>query len=562
MRVNGKTDASEMDMNTQVLSGHLPILFGGSSERTLVIGYASGITAGAVSLHEPERLAIAEIEPEIIAASRYFEELNHRPLDEPFTDLIVDDGRHYLAATDERYDIIISEPSNPWITGCSNLFTEEFFDIARKRLEPGGRLLQWIQLYGMDGAGLRSVLSALTDAFPHVYGFMHSASSVDLLLMASDRPLDAERLPRWEDLEPAVRDDLRRVDVHSTEQLWSLLALTSEDLNRLAREAPVKNTDDNMYVELRAPLLLYEAAEGNLDLISTQASGIEPLISGHLEHFEPDEIGETALAYLTERRQPRLAERLVGLASLTGSRAHPLLFQALRAARGRNPDLRRAQSLVDRSVRAAPDLASPRFYRARILRWRGRYAQALEAAEAALSIRPDFLPARRERLRALGALGRTREAYEEARSLLETPLRSTERNLVAEAGVLASGVGDYERSSQLLQEFLARQPYAPREWNMLARVRHQQGKEAEARRALESARLARENLIRFGRRQAYALARNGESDRAARVLKRLRQRYPDDPGLADHMRELGLDPESPTVSGNARRPDRSSAPPS
>jgi spermidine synthase len=549
MRVNGKTDASEMDMNTQVLSGHLPILFGGPSEKTLVIGYASGITAGAVSLHEPERLAIAEIEPEIIAASRYFEELNHRPLDEPFTELIVDDGRHYLDATDAKYDIIISEPSNPWITGCSNLFTKEFFGIARERLEPGGRLLQWIQLYGMDGPGLRSVLSAITDAFPHVYGFMHSTSSVDLLLMASDRPLDATDLPRWDELDPAVRDDLRRVDVHSSEQLWSLLALTPEDLRRLAREAPVKNTDDNMFVELRAPLLLYEAAEGNLDLVSRQASGIAPLMSGALEHFEPAEIGETGLAYLMHRGNHRLAERLFRVASLTGSRAHPLVYQALGAARSGGPNLEQAQRLVDRSARAAPDLFSPHFYRARILRWRGRHQQALEAAEAALAIDPSHLPARRERLRALGALGRVEEAYEEARALLKTPLRSTERKIVAEAGVLASAVGDHERSAELLKSYLARQPYSPREWNMLARVRQRQGLEAKATRALENAKLAEENLVRHGRRQAYAMERSGERSRAREMLRRLRQRFPDDPGLAEHMRELGMNPE-PTARGN------------
>ncbi|MCU0230963.1 MAG: fused MFS/spermidine synthase [Acidobacteria bacterium] len=186
MRINGKPDASLKDMSTQVLSGHLPLMFGGPAERVMVIGYASGVTTGAATLYPVEAIDIVEIEPAVIEASHHFDPWNHRPLEDPRVRLILDDGRSYLAATRQKYDVIISEPSNPFLSGCSNLFTREFFHAARRALNPGGRLLQWIQLYGMDPPGVASVLDALRSEFPYAYAFQFLRNDGDLMLLASD----------------------------------------------------------------------------------------------------------------------------------------------------------------------------------------------------------------------------------------------------------------------------------------------------------------------------------------------------------------------------------------
>lgn len=538
MRINGKTDASEMDMNTQVLSGHLPLLFGEEARQTLVIGHASGITAGAVSLHRPDRLDIAEIESEIIAASRYFQDLNHRPLEREFTNLIVDDGRHFLDATNRRYDVIISEPSNPWITGCSNLFTREFFEIAHRRLEPGGRLLQWIQLYGMDDDGLRSVLSALSASFDHVYGFMHSAYSVDLLLMASDRPITPADLPRWDELTPNVQDDLRRVNVHSTGGLWSLLMLTPEDIRSLAEAAPVENTDDNMYVELRAPLLLYTAAEDNLRLLAQQGSGMEPLLRAELGDVEPREIGAMALSYLTDRAHPVLASRMAVLAEEAGDRAHPLLVQAAGHMR-RGPAARAAaRRAVQQSLEQGRDLFLPRLYAARVLGMSGRSRKALLAAEAALALRPDHLPARREWTKALARAGRTSEAYAEAMRLVDSPLRVADWDVLAEGASIATSAGQLEVAEDLLETYLERRPYSASHWSMLARLRAELGKADARRRAETNADLAEQNLIREGRRRAYQYANAGEVEDARTLLERMHRRYPDHAGIEEQLHDV------------------------
>ena len=114
-------------MATQVLLGEVPMLFGPPAKKVLVIGLASGVTVGSVIRHPVERVDAAEIEPAIIEASHNFDHVNGRPLDDPRVHLIIDDARTYLGSTHEQYDVVISEPSNPWMTGVSNLFTREFF---------------------------------------------------------------------------------------------------------------------------------------------------------------------------------------------------------------------------------------------------------------------------------------------------------------------------------------------------------------------------------------------------------------------------------------------------
>jgi len=274
LRINGKTDASLSDMSTQILSGHLPILFGGPVQDALVIGYASGITLGAASLHEVESLDVCEIESAVIEASHWFDEQNHRPLERDEVNLILDDGRSWVASGRAQYDVIISEPSNPWMAGCANLFTAEFFEEVDAALRPGGRLLQWIQLYGMDQEGLTSILAGLHDSFDYTYGFLFNAGSTDLLILASDTPLEPGSLPLWEDLTEAVRRDLSRVRVYSTADLWSLLRFFPEDFASLAEGARYENTDDSMFVELRAPWFLYDETPDTLNMLLETPGGI------------------------------------------------------------------------------------------------------------------------------------------------------------------------------------------------------------------------------------------------------------------------------------------------
>jgi spermidine synthase len=275
---NGKVDASStFDMPTQILSAHIPLLLHSQPRRVLVIGLASGTTAGSALRHDIESLDVVEIEPAVVEASHAFDLVNGRPLDDPRTHLSVADGRTFLLLGAERYDVIISEPSNPWITGVSNLFTLEFFRLARARLAEGGIFTQWIQMYGLSPENLEVVLRTFRTVFPEAYVF-NTIPYADLLLVGTTGPLQIDPLQIERRAGAEVRADLRRVEVESTAQLLARGRLGPEELAELVESAggpEVLNTDDNAWIEFRAPLDLHRRTRGvNERLIEAFARGL------------------------------------------------------------------------------------------------------------------------------------------------------------------------------------------------------------------------------------------------------------------------------------------------
>jgi spermidine synthase len=528
LRINGKADASLADMSTQLLSGHIPMLFGGPGPgaKVLVIGYASGVTTGAVTLHDPERVDVAEIEPAIIEASRWFDDVNHRPLERDDVRLILDDGRTWLATTDERYDVIISEPSNPWMTGCSNLFTSEFFASVKQRLAPGGRLLQWIQLYGLRPEAIQSILAALHEHFDHAYGFLDSAESADLLLLATDEPLVLTDLPDWAALDPAVRADLESIGNDSTADLWTLLALTPDGAAELGRRAPVVNTDDSMYVELNAPLQLYEQAWDNLDLVGSVAAGCLPVAEGE-RPLPALVVGELGVTYLLRRRNPELAERVVAAARERGDVSHDRTFEAVRLRLDDNPDYARLLELLEEALQAQPYAFVPRFQRAEVLYETGNFEAALVECRNALRSRPGHLAVRRLRLNLLAAMRRWKEARTLANELLATTLGVREPQLWAEAAIIESQLGEVEPAAAKLAHFLEWSPYSPQEWARYAELLTALGREGEAEVATTNTERAFRAQVALVHRAARWHERFGDRDDAVDSLRFVLRLDPD-----------------------------------
>lgn len=192
LRVNGKPDASTgwPDMVTQQLSGQLPLLLRADAQDVCVIGLGSGTTVGAVLSHPVARVDVAEISPAVCEAARYFSGVNNGALTDPRVHLRRADGRNFLLLTDRKYDVVISEPSNPWMSGVANLFTREFFTLARARLKPGGIHCQWMQGYRIETADLGAVLRTFGEVFPHTQ--LWSTGFLDFLIIGSDRPLDLD----------------------------------------------------------------------------------------------------------------------------------------------------------------------------------------------------------------------------------------------------------------------------------------------------------------------------------------------------------------------------------
>jgi spermidine synthase len=272
---NGKVDASSIeDLRTQVLLGHLPFLFRPESRSALVIGLASGVTAGSVTLHEGlERVDLLEIEPAIATASHYFDDVNHRPLSDPRVRFVANDGRNHLELQEKPYDVIVSEPSNPWISGVSNLFTEDFLRLGRSKLRPDGAFVQWIQSYGMAPDDLRSLLRTFCTVFPHAV-LLGALDDGDLFLVGSQARLQLwpGALSRQFD-DPRLGADLARIGFRDPWDLVTFVVMERDDMLRLAGDVPV-NTDDNARIEFHAPLALHrETKLDNAEMLMKASPG-------------------------------------------------------------------------------------------------------------------------------------------------------------------------------------------------------------------------------------------------------------------------------------------------
>ncbi|NQV16183.1 fused MFS/spermidine synthase [bacterium] len=165
---SGKADASSAsDMSTQALLAHIPLLFHPNPQDVMILGLASGVTGGEALHYDLRRLDILEISEQVVTASKYFDEWNNQVLSDPRVNLIIQDGRAHLELSEQKYDAIISEPSNPWMAGLASLFTEEFFRVVKKRLNWDGIFVQWMPSYQMDWATFSMVGRTFSKVFPN-----------------------------------------------------------------------------------------------------------------------------------------------------------------------------------------------------------------------------------------------------------------------------------------------------------------------------------------------------------------------------------------------------------
>ena len=255
MAINGRTNASDSiyDMPTQVMLGQLPLFVAPRIEKGLIIGFATGITVGSMLQSPIQSVTCIELEPGTVNGSRFFEHVNNLPLDDPRSRLIIDDARTYLRVTPERYDLIVSEPSHPWVPGVANLFTQEFFELGRARLNEQGVFVQWVQIYQLSTESLRSVLATYHKVFPHVLMFRVGGlnKGKDLLLFGSNQPLNLDRLSERL-MDQRVKAELARVNLSSEADVRSWFVCDETKLGPAVAGAKI-NTDDNMHIETTVP---------------------------------------------------------------------------------------------------------------------------------------------------------------------------------------------------------------------------------------------------------------------------------------------------------------------
>lgn len=312
LKNNGKVDASNGDdMPTQIMVAGFPLLMHAKGPKDLdvaVIGFGSGVTVGTVLQFPVKSVDTVELERSIPEASKFFSDVNHLQytrdtfpfIEMPRLTLINDDGRNYLAATDKTYDVIVSEPSNPWLTGVSDLFTIDHFRITKRKLRKDGIYCQWVQLYEMSPENVKTIYRTFASQFKHVLVFSAEDRSSDTVLLGSDSPLplDYARVNRAFAL-PGVEAELERAYIHSPFDVFARILLASRDEvmtytqyeSRLkdgrweqnlaatgaqdcppatCRRTPAPlNTDDNALIEFAAPrdLIGFQRYSGYLDTI-------------------------------------------------------------------------------------------------------------------------------------------------------------------------------------------------------------------------------------------------------------------------------------------------------
>jgi spermidine synthase len=259
----GKVQASSepQDMRLQRMLGHMTTLVPGSPGRVLVIGCGAGVTAGAVSI-DPlvTRQTIAEIEPLVPrVVSEYFSQHNFNVVNNPKVDIHLDDARHYLLTTDETFDAITSDPLDPWVKGAATLYTREFFDVVKDRLNPGGVVTLFVQLYESTEEAVKSEVATFLEAFPNgaVFANTINGRGYDLVLFGQldDAPIDVDAVQaRLDDpANEAIAASLADVGIYTAIDLFATYAGSAADLAVWLSDAEI-NTDRNLRLQYLAGL--------------------------------------------------------------------------------------------------------------------------------------------------------------------------------------------------------------------------------------------------------------------------------------------------------------------
>lgn len=365
LRVNGKTDASTVgDMDTQLYLGYLPMFAHPEPKRVLVIGLGAGITLKAVSqFREARSIDCVEIEPAVVEANRFFSAENNHVLKDKRVRVIIGDGRNHLQFSRASYDVIVSEPSNPWVSGVSSLFTRENYEAALDRLSPDGVFCQWFHAYQMSTDDFVMIIRTFAAVFPQVN--LYRVSTGDFMLLGSRQPIafDQARVRNVVKSDSEMNSDLRFFSRHGPHFVIGAFLLSDRDLRRAleTRRPPLLNTDDRLRLEYSAPMHLYESTTGQ---INAWLYGLER------RDWYPALTGEKLEDVLSD---PTLAPTLVrnGMISLMGG------------------DSAAAVEYLGRARAISPESPEIRFGLGRAHERAGRYAEAKPLFESLLGL-PDW----------------------------------------------------------------------------------------------------------------------------------------------------------------------------
>ncbi len=527
LRVNSKVDAStSVDMVTQQLLGHLPHLLHPAPRQSLVIGFGSGVTLAASLAHPVERVDAVEIESAVIEAAPFFDSVNRGAYRDPRANLELNDGRnHLLLKKPQTYDVVISEPSNPWISGVAYLFSTDFYALVQSRLAPGGIFCQWLQAYEIAPADFQMVVASVAAVFPHVT--LWKGSEGDMLLIASDQKIvfrfDAieERIQASE----ALRKDLASMGIDSASGLLSFFLLNETDTRRLAQTGQL-NTDDQLRLEFSAPRHLYDRTL--------------PLIREVLKNYQQETLPDMVTTRPAAVNRPDLLAAMGQSHAKTGNwpAAKTLFEEAIEA----NPDHRQAWTglaqyhlekqkqpefalkILSRMETLYPDRAEIHQLagRARILL--DEPAAALKSFEAAVRLDPENASYLFDRAKAFERM----HLYQAAQRSMEQSLNLNSNQPEGWGDLIRYQVhaGQHEESLRLLQEKIREYPSYMPFYSLMLEIAKRQGNWNTAEEAYEYLLSRNPWLSEAWLELIRIYLKNGKDQHAAEALERLEKVNP------------------------------------
>jgi spermidine synthase len=352
LATNGKPDASldkdwmdtvntkdnlrlTRDIATQVLLPLIALAHAPRAQSAAVIGHGSGMSSH-VLLGSPQlkELVTIEIEPEMIRASRLFRPANRRVFDDPRSSFVIDDAKSYFASSGRQFDLILSEPSNPWVSGVSGLFTVEFYERVKRQLSDSAVFGQWLHLYELNDGLVTSVLAAIDTVFP-AYEIFYTSNS-DILVVASK---DSLRIPDWNVVSyDGIAADLRRAVPLLPEAMETLRLGGREVLHWMVLAGTGPNSDYFPTLDLGAERMRFmrESANGYMGLTSGRFDVVAAL-AGRRRDFGT--LGVTPTPEIPRAVALSMSARVRAVRSLPPDQA---------AEVPRDDDLRESLSRIDR----------------------------------------------------------------------------------------------------------------------------------------------------------------------------------------------------------------------
>jgi len=509
------------------------------AETALLVGLGSGGTAESLLQTELSRLTVVELEPKVVEASRLIyakigDKNSPHPLDDPRASLVVDDARNYLLRRAHTgrpgFDLIVSQPSHPWLAGMSALYTVQFFRLVRRNLSPRGIYCQWVNLFRMDETSMRSILAAATRVFHSVHAFRPDSNSLLLVCSKARRPINLRIMKKHMD-EPRLGAAFHQRSISLLDILLSY-AFGPNRARRLAGAAKA-NEDLEPIVEMRLP---WQSHNEKFDVRAFVKRNNVPF---GLESCDLDPLCDrsdfwlqlaTAAVQAVEARKLGVARGLAMLSRI--AQEHELgdeRFRLEARLRLRNGNEDRALSLYHR-VAAKGDFLSA-YQEAQLRLERGETEQAAQIFESLMDGPMDF----RARVGLAEALGDDRSLR--VRALLEFVLDAPEMDVPGEAWsralLLLARVeradGNLGRAEELVRRHLQWQPDSAQGRFLLGAIQDMEGLFDDARDQYSIAVRRRWVLAESYSNIGKIAADHGHLDRAWRYYQKATEA---DPGYA------------------------------